>query len=344
VNKAKALVFFSSGLGDAILLVPLINILKNNNFEVSGLFNSNNACEQLFSEMDLLDEVVIKKNKIDLIGYAVLNNKKFDCVYLNHQANSRANQWAAAELSEKVYIHTSNVTTSKYPQFQSIIAKINTHDALQNAWLFQNNLALQDLDFSLHYTNSTPYPFTFSNPYIIVQCSSGNNQTPYKNWDISNWLLLFRAIAEQRPHYRIVVLGDQYETAMQQLIADAEIENVVALIGKTSIEEAVSITANAAFYIGLDSALMHLAFAFNKATFSLWGASDPVLYGYAWQNIEKHKVISQNLSCSPCNAWINPNLSRVKNPLACPDFKCIKTMDFEKVRNELADFIEQNGF
>jgi ADP-heptose:LPS heptosyltransferase len=344
LKKAKALVFFSSGLGDAILLVPLVNALKKNNFEVSAFFNSSNACEQLFTDMNLLDVSIIKRSKIDLISFAVLNKKKFDCVYLNHQANSRANQWAASELSDHVYLHVSNVTATKYPQFHAITAKADTHDALQNAWLFETGLSLQDLDFNLHYKNSKPYPFAFSNPYIVVQCSSGNNKTPYKNWDIQNWLLLFNAISMQLPNYKIVVLGDQYEIAIQQSVEHAQIKNVVALIGQTSIEEMVSITANATFYIGLDSALMHLAFAFNKPSFSLWGASSPILYGYAWYDAKKHKVISQNLDCAPCNAWINPNTSRVENPLKCPDFKCIKTLGFEKVKSELIVFIEQNEF
>ena len=78
------------------------------------------------------------------------------------------------------------------------------------------------------------------------------------------------------------------------------------------------------FYIGLDSGLMHIAVALNKPTFTVWGASNPILYGYEWIDPKKHKIVSLNLKCAPCSAWINPNTSRVTNPLECPDFKCIR--------------------
>ena len=96
------------------------------------------------------------------------------------------------------------------------------------------------------------------------------------------------------------------------------------------------------FYIGLDSGLMHIAVALNRPTFTLWGASDPSLYGYNWLS-EKHKVVSLNLHCSPCSAWINPNTTRVDDPLKCPDFICIRDLSVEKVKTEFGHFIKTIG-
>ncbi len=274
MEKRKAIVFFSSGLGDALLLVPLVNELKNHGCEVTGFFNSINPCEALFAQTNLLDKIIVKQHKIDIISYAILNNKKFDCVYLNHQANSRSNQWAASELSDEVYLLGTTDTKIRYKQFHFTAAAANTHDALQNAQLYNNELKLSDLDFNLHYKVNSESTFQIPEPYLVLQHSSGNNQTPYKNWDEDKWLALFKHIAIRLPNYKIVLLGDKNEMAINAQLNDQP--NVISLIGQTAIPDAMSIVANAAFYIGLDSAFMHLAFLLDKPTFSIWGASSPI--------------------------------------------------------------------
>ena len=101
----------------------------------------------------------------------------------------------------------------------------------------------------------------------------------------------------------------------------------------------MEIIYHSTLYIGLDSGLMHIAVAFSKPTFTIWGASNPVLYGYAWAG-KQHHIVSLNLNCAPCSAWINPNTSRVTDPLRCPDFKCIKEIPVTMVKTELDDFIK----
>jgi hypothetical protein len=69
----KALVFFSAGVGDAILLVPLVNELKKQGYLVTGLFTSHFGCESIFENTQLFDDVKIKKNKLLFILFSILN-------------------------------------------------------------------------------------------------------------------------------------------------------------------------------------------------------------------------------------------------------------------------------
>ena len=78
-NKHKqSLVFFSAGVGDAILLVPLVNELKKSGYKVTGLFTSKYDCESIFENTELFDSIEIKKNKLSLILFSILNFRKFD--------------------------------------------------------------------------------------------------------------------------------------------------------------------------------------------------------------------------------------------------------------------------
>jgi ADP-heptose:LPS heptosyltransferase len=69
---------------------------------------------------------------------------------------------------------------------------------------------------------------------------------------------------------------------------------------------------------------MHIAGCVGTPTITVWGGSDPELFG--WQKIDrsKHRVLQKKLSCHPCNRWISPNTSKVELPSMCPDFECLQ--------------------
>lgn len=335
----KALVFFSAGVGDAILLVPLVNELKKQDYLVTGLFTSPFGCESIFENTQLFDDIKIKKNKLLFILFSILNFRKYDTVFLNHFSFSKSNLTLAAFLGKDVYTNYKEFTSAQSsPAIHFIDPKPNTHDALQNVFLINSSATLSDLNFNLNYT-SQKTSFNLPKNYIVIQASSANNKAPYKNWDIEKWLELFKYLQIKSPSSTLVLLGDNTELHLNEKINSSNHPNVLSLIGKTTLNDAMEIIYQSQFYIGLDSGLMHIAVALNKPTFTIWGASNPTLYGYNWMR-EKHKIVSLNLACAPCSSWLNANTSRVLNPSQCPDFKCIKDISVEMVTKDLDNFIK----
>jgi ADP-heptose:LPS heptosyltransferase len=335
----KALVFFSAGVGDAILLVPLVNELKKQDYLVTGLFTSPFGCESIFENTQVFDDIKIKKNKLAFILFSILNFRKYDVVFLNHFSFSKSNLTLAAFLGKDVYTNYKEFTSAQSsPAIHFIDPKPNTHDALQNVFLINPSASLSDLNFNLNYT-SQKTNFNLPEKYVVIQASSANNKAPYKNWDFEKWLALFKHLEIKSPNTTLVLLGDNTELHLNDKINSANHPNVLSLIGKTTLNDAMEIIHQSQFYIGLDSGLMHIAFALHKPTFTIWGASNHTLYGYEWMG-DKHKIVSLKLACSPCSSWLNPNTNRVTNPLNCPDFKCIKDISVDNVTQELDTFIK----
>lgn len=337
VAHKKALIFFSAGVGDALLLVPLVNELKKQGYQVTGLFTSAFHCESIFENTRLFDTIIEKKNKPALYLFSILNKKKYDKVFLNHFSYSRSHISCASFLGKQVSTNYNLIKRSDF--FHVVKSKENTHDALQNVFLLNPETSLINLDFNLQYNPPVKISIQLPKKYIVVQVSSANDKAPYKNWEIEKWLKLFVHLNKTLPDTKLLLLGDHTELHIHKKINSAAHTNVISLIGKTTLNEVMEILYHSQFYIGLDSGIMHMAVALNKPTFTLWGASSPALYGYEWIG-EKHKIVSLQLYCAPCSAWINPNTSRVKDPLSCPDFKCIKDLSVEKVIKELDAFLD----
>ncbi len=339
IKNKEALVFFSAGVGDAILLVPLINELKKQGFKVTGLFNSHFNCETIFENTTLFDFIEVRKSKLSLLLFSILHFRKYDAVFLNHFSFSKSNISLVALFGKDVYTNYKGLTNLQSSKSIHIIDPItDTHDALQNVLLLNQKANLSDLDFNLNYKPQNKNSFNLPKNYIVLQVSSANNNAPYKNWEIEKWLELFKHLQTTNPKTTLVLLGDDTELYLNEKINTSNHPNVFSLIGKTTLSQVMEIMYHAQFYIGLDSGLMHMAAALHKPTFTIWGASNPKLYGYEWLGT-KHKVVSLNLPCSPCSAWINPNISRVTNPLECPDFKCILDITVRKVTEELDVFM-----
>lgn len=324
MKQKKVIVFFSAGLGDAVLLIPLVKQLKKNNFRVSGLFNSPHPCEEIFKNTDLLSEIIIFKNRLTQILFSLKKLFSYDSAYVNFFAGNRINLLTAVICSNKVFFNrnTNSVFFKLFSKKMNYIEPIkNIHDAKQNMILFNPTINVSIEDFYINFKSQKKDIIDY--PFISVQISAGNSKVTYKNWPVDYWIIFLQMLLQEYPEKRIVLLGDENEVEIAAKIKNETGSRVNSLVGKTSITEAMSAIGQSELFIGLDGGLMHLAVALKKPTFTIWGPSSVTLYGYKEYN-SIHKCVSLNLPCSPCSAWINANHTKATNPILCPDHACMQ--------------------
>lgn len=346
--KRKFGVFISAGLGDAILLVPLIKRL-NKIGSVTGLFDSNYNCQELFYKSNLFDNYILLDNPVSYIKTLCKYHKKFDVVYLNYFSSNRKNIFLSIFLANEVRSNNQNHNLFGIGKntitYKTPIPDI--HEGLQNIRLSESNITLNEiseLDFRIDYLNTNMLNqnlLNFKDPFFTIQISSANNQHQFKNWPISYWKKFIKLITKVYPNYQIVLIGDKNETSLIKQILNNEDKNVHSLIGQTSISDLIGIIQNSLLFIGLDGGPMHIAASQGVPTFTIWGGSNYKLYGYQNINNVKHKIIHKKLACHPCNSWINPNTSKVTNPNNCPDYECLNSLTPEFAFSKIEPFVNQ---
>ena len=139
----------------------------------------------------------------------------------------------------------------------------------------------------------TKLGLTLAQP-VIALCP-GAEYGPAKRWPAAHFANLAQAL--QQRGYQIWLIGSNKDQAIGASIE--QISNHVCrnLCGQTSLDEAVDLLACATAVVTNDSGLMHVAAALDKPLVAIYGSSSP---GFTPPLSDKARIVSLNLTCSPC--------------------------------------------
>ncbi len=274
----KAAVLISTGLGNAIMLVPAINALRKAGYEVDGIFTSPYRCEELFEDSPILEEKIGLASKSQILSYGLKNRLNYDVVVLDQFACTKKHFWLAKIIGKRIFAQTADVTSIKkkivYVPYIS-----GNHGVMENLRLIQEVTDSQELNYRFI------EPQKRAN-YVVFQPGSGNNKTPWKNWSLNNWIKVLANV--KMP---IKVIGDHNERSLIPELKKLNHPNMDILIGEQSIGDMVKTIASAKAYLGHDSGPMHISVACNIPTFVIWGGSPKSDYAYDDILPDKNMVI-----------------------------------------------------
>jgi ADP-heptose:LPS heptosyltransferase len=118
--------------------------------------------------------------------------------------------------------------------------------------------------------------------------------------------------------YRVVVVGGREDREDGDLIAGSDGLN---LAGMTNLAETAAVIARSRLLISGDSGVLHLAVGLDIPSVSLFGPGNAAKWAPGG---EKHVVLNNNLSCSPC--------TRFGTTPPCPDdARCMKDITADQV-------------
>ena len=349
VKKRKIAVIFTGGLGDTLLYVPLLKELKKKQFHITAIFYGEYENDCLFDK-NLADRKVYINTKARLLLFAIQNTRTFINFFINHLAKGKGIRIAAGICSTHI-TQTGDSNNNPHGRKRIVPVEALFSYAEQNLNLLYTavNARIKNISsFYFEHAELNRYSInhillTVKPAYFVVQVSSGNNKTPFKNWPLTYWNNIIKRLCDSYPDISFLLVGDKSETQHTPAFKDLEFPNCKILIGQTSVSEIFNLVAFSKGYIGLDSGIMHMAAALQKKTLSIFGASNEKLLAYSGLDCSNHAIVTSPLSCRPCSSWKNANTSRVTDPLKCPDFACLANIKEEEVYQKIVEHFGLNS-
>jgi heptosyltransferase-1 len=119
---------------------------------------------------------------------------------------------------------------------------------------------------------------------------------PWKHWVERRWAALARLVKETFDLPVVLAGGPADRQAADRILAGSG-GDLIDLVGKTSLTEAVAVVSEAALVIGVDTALTHAAHGFLRPTVCVFGPA-----GYSDPPTPLSRMVRHWLPCVPCRA------------------------------------------
>lgn len=293
----KVLIIRFSSIGDIVLTTPVIRCCKQQlkNAEIhfvtktvfKPVLENNPYIDKLFTLKDDINEIadLLKKENYDYIIdlHNNLRSKRL-CVLLNKKTfifkKLNVRKWLAVNLKNKSFLPDIHIVQ----RYLNAAKPLGVYDDGKGLDYFLNEA---DTVNTLSISQNLKRGFTA----LVVGGSYYTKKIPINK-------LIEIANQSKLP---IVLMGGKEDSETAQLVLQ-ETKNTFNACGIFSLNQSASVIRQAELVISSDTGLMHIAAAFGKKIYSVWGNTIPEFGMSPYKPHPESKIIEVNgLSCRPCS-------------------------------------------
>ncbi len=319
MNKpVKFLVLRFSSIGDIVLTTPVVRCLKKQMPEAEIHYFTKSKFEFLLRDNPYIDKVWLleKNNAKELL--ALLKAEKFDYVIdLHRNIRTLRIKWTLgvpALSFEKLNVQKWLMTQFKVNYLPPVHIVDRCLDTLK---LFDIQNDGEGLDYFIPYKDEVELewlPETHRKSYVAYAIG-GQHFT--KKMPVPRMIELCRKI-----NHPVILLGGPEDAeageAIRNALGNTQIFNAC---GKYNFNQSASLIRKSLIVFSHDTGLMHVAAAFRKKVYSIWGNTIPEFGMYPYRTaFEKLEV--KDLDCRPCS-----KIGHSKCPKG--HFKCMNDISFD---------------
>lgn len=310
-DKLNILFIRPGGIGDAVLLIPAIKILKKviPEYQIDILAEKRNW--EIFTMCKDISNIYLYDKPSEL----------FKCVKEDYQIVVDTEQWhrlsavvtylAKAPLrvgfdtNERRKVFTNPVQYSHddyevYSFFHLIEDVIKSLNIQIPEGIFYFNpetpfIEIDNLTVESRLTDTVnEYTKKYEKGFVVISPGATIRE---RRWGGERYGELARRLLINK--IGVIVVGTMADRADAEVIKE-KAENAIDLTGRTGLKEIVYILTKARLFIGPDSGVLHIAVGLGTPTVSLFGAGIESKWAPRGQ---KHVVINKRLPCSPCTRF-----------------------------------------
>ncbi|MDZ4677582.1 MAG: glycosyltransferase family 9 protein [Oligoflexia bacterium] len=320
-GKKRFLIIKLSALGDVVVMLPALRLLKNQypDSEIVFLGSSSNK------EMCLSVPMISKFETFSIKNIFKLRKEFFTAVIDFDQwvrttaiiAALMKTSFSVGFKSPSQYRHfahdeivefSKNIHTGS--NFWNLTKKLLTKLGNSVTSTFEEDCDKVQKEWLKTFTHKPTMKHLPEN-FIVIHPGCGENGV-YRQWPIDSWKNLVIMLTQKFNPTEILITGQgDYEVALAQSISQA---GGTSIAGKVSFQELIEILTRAKRVYSSNTGIMHLASFLGNRVIVLNGPTNSVLWKPLWGGL----TLNSPVACAPCLTW--------GNDYGCSDPVCVKIM------------------
>ena len=319
----KVLVLRFSSIGDIVLTTPVVRCLKTQRNDVELHYATKAAYRSILENNPYIDKLHLLDGSLWKLINA-LRREKFDLIIDLH------NNLRTLQIKTILGVQTYSFNKLNWEKWLIVNLKINVlpHIHIVDRYMDTlRSLGVENDDKGLDYF--VPYRDVVEKEWLpephqrgyVAFAIGGQHET--KKLPLARLIELCHKI-----NHPIVLLGGKEDAANGEIIEKAVGKQLVFnACGKYNLNQSASVVQRATVVFSHDTGLMHVAAAFKKKVYSIWGNTIPEFGMYPYQT-PFMMLENRQLNCRPCS-----KIGHKKCPKG--HFKCMNDLSFDFEIKEL---------
>jgi len=351
----KILVIALSGIGDALMFTPALNLLRKSypDAQIDALVMFGGV-KDIYERNSNINKVYhfnfLKEGALKSFFYLLKFFKIYDISINVYPSNRKeynlfsffigAKKRAAVEyirMNKKNLGFLNNLTIKENDLVHNVehnvkLVKKITGNKFEEIPALEFSLLEEDLNFAEEYLKS----ISINESDLVIGfhpgCSTLKNHIR-RRWEPEKFIELGKQLIQNK-NAKIFIFGGPEENDLKKLISSGINSKNVFEIHTKNLAQSAAIMKRCNLFITNDSSLMHVSAAMQLNVLALIGPTN-TNYIYPWKT--NYKIAALNLECMPCFFYSPKPLICYRNDVL---FKCIKELTVKKVYNIAEEFIK----
>jgi ADP-heptose:LPS heptosyltransferase len=301
VNTHRVAVVKLSALGDLILIIPALKMLKTKLKNCAVTLVTLKKYAPIFSGSPYVDHILTVEEKYKKIKNIREISRKLRRMGFDYIFDFQ-NNWASQLISYLAFPRKSFGFSRKLGFLFTKKAKLpkkGSVDPLSSQELVTGLAGLKIPEKKLGFwpTSHDITQFNLTGEYLAINVSASPKWAT-KNWPKENMIKFIELFLKSYPDLSVLLLGDKNAVSTSAEIPAALPKlKIIDLCGKTTLLDLIEILRKVKVFITPDTAALHLAQSLGTAVVALFGPTNP---GGHVVKSPSLKVITKNLPCSHC--------------------------------------------
>ena len=283
----KILCFRNSRLGDFLVSLPTLNLIKKINKDCKIYYLSDKSIlykslPKYLGKKKLVDKFIFYENNIlsFIKLFFLLRSLKFDTIYYIREKPN-----IFRELRDYIFFFLLNIKNRKGFFINRKDYKIY-NETTQITQRINEKITSTEVKYlsKIQLTKTKPL---LNYEYITI--SIGGFSQP-KIWKKNYWSIFLRLIVN-KSNLKIVIIGTNKDIKIANSLSLINKKKIISMCGKTNISELFNLIRFSKIHITNDNGSMHVASLFEKKTICLFNNHDPK---GKWNPINKNAIVLRN--------------------------------------------------